>query len=273
MAVLVCGMVASASKADSVIGKIILSQDTNNYSRGQGGEFKVTINYVPSPDFVAVQDASVKTPGLTPVPTGSSGTAAQATFQTFCIEAGDHDVFFNPGVTYKANFIDANPASTNSTPWLHLYAATQALYHAFSTGALAAYGYDYTPGAGRSHSAGELQAAIWVSQGDFNGGFANAALQGQSGIYDGFSQAQSWLTLATSGALAGTGGSVHALSLVNPESPFELHQTQLIDTPSLRSGNNPTPLPTTVAMALSMLGVLGVGSTLRKRINLKTRIA
>ena len=116
----------------------------SQYSSSDGGEFTVTST-----------DAQLQA-----IKSLYSGSAiVNGGFEVFCLEDNQ---FFSNGGTYTYGISDAaipggvsgavigrDPVSLGSA-WL---------YSQFATGSLA--GYNYTPGAGRSASAGQLQNAIW----------------------------------------------------------------------------------------------------------------
>jgi len=166
------GVLASATKADSLLGTLTLTASGATYSDGNGGEFTAS-NLVGSgwTSLLATQAAP---------PQLSSNT-----FQTFCIEAGINDVGFNSGNTYTAYLVDN---ATTSVP-LKLSNTAAALFGAFTTGHLS--GYSLALNSTRIVSAGELQYAIWIAQGDAgaaggpNGagtGFNNATTGNYSGV-------------------------------------------------------------------------------------------
>ncbi len=108
------------------------------YFSGVGGEFTVT-------------------------PSGVPGFVDRSSVQTFCLEYREfislnktYDVVvnikaLNGGVGPEGDYLDPRTAF---------------LYDSFVDGKLDVYGYDYTPGAGRSASAGALQEVIWFLEGE-----------------------------------------------------------------------------------------------------------
>lgn len=120
---------------------IVLSQDTSQYSYGNGGEFRAV-----SPQL--------------------------GTFQTFCVEPLE---YFSPGSTYNfrintgavnggtgANAIDPYTGG----PMDNISIGTAWLYNQFARGILV--GYDYTYGSGRTLSANNLQQSIWWLENETN---------------------------------------------------------------------------------------------------------
>lgn len=102
---------------------------------------------------------------FTAIPNGISGLTDGVSFQTFCVEYYEHIVI---GLTYDVvvntkSINDGDEPYGTSNP---LDPKTAFLYDSFLDGKLAVYGYDYTPGPGRSASAGALQDVIWYIQGD-----------------------------------------------------------------------------------------------------------
>lgn len=83
--------------------------------------------------------------------------------QTFCVEHSEY-IAIGAGYTAIVNTKAMNggvgPIGDPINP------ETAFLYDAFLDGDLAAYGYEYTPGAGRSASAGALQDVIWYLEGE-----------------------------------------------------------------------------------------------------------
>ena len=87
--------------------------------------------------------------------------------QTFCVEYGE---IISSGVAYTGivnttvlddviySMAKQGGVGPGGDP---ISIQTAYLYNAFLDGDLAAYGYEYTPGAGRSASAGALQDVIW----------------------------------------------------------------------------------------------------------------
>jgi len=131
---LILAAAAAAVTADA-LGDTISAQQTPGADYSFGGEF-----------------TAITTPAVLlglPAPSGAPG------FQTFCIES---EVDFTPGapLNYALTQSDhaGNPLSLG-TAWL---------FSEFSTGTLS--GYNYTIGAGRIDSAKNLQAALWILQGE-----------------------------------------------------------------------------------------------------------
>lgn len=111
---------------------------TDGYYSGEGGEFTAT-------------------------PFGVTGLANGVSVQTFCVEYSEY-IYLNHTydvvVNTKAENGGVGPIGDPLDP------KTAFLYDSFVDGKLAAYGYNYTPGAGRSTSAGALQDVIWYLEGE-----------------------------------------------------------------------------------------------------------
>jgi len=128
------------------------------YQNGQGGE------------FVAL-DTTSGTP-VSWVPSGysskakytfTSGSLSGLTgFDTFCVQGGNNDVYFTPGVQYsytESTQILGGPSGT-----LNLTQGAAWLYSNFATGILS--GYNYTNAGSRLADAGALQNALWYLEGE-----------------------------------------------------------------------------------------------------------
>jgi hypothetical protein len=133
---LLIGMFTSALMASPTV----YMARTDGYYSGVGGEFTAT-------------------------PTGISGLTDGVSFQTFCVEYNEH-IYLNQNYDAVVNTRAMNggvlPAGTGDP----LDYRTAFLYDSFLDGKLAAYGYNYTPGSGRSASAGALQDVIWYIEGE-----------------------------------------------------------------------------------------------------------
>jgi hypothetical protein len=127
--VLTLSIIASSSQANPTV--TITRQ--NGYYSGVGGEFTAT-------------------------PFGVTGLADGVTVQTFCVEYSEY-IYLNHTYDVVVNTKAVNggvgPVGDPLNP------KTAFLYDSFADGKLTAYGYDYTPGTGRSASAGALQDVIW----------------------------------------------------------------------------------------------------------------
>lgn len=120
----------------------------NGYFSGDGGEFTLT----PSADFSWILDSYLPF-ALYQYP--SSGLMG---FETFCIEKNEH---VSPGSTYNAEINEygaVNGGVDGGNPD-QISQGSAYLYNNFVLGSLT--GYNYTAGAGRAASAGQLQQAIW----------------------------------------------------------------------------------------------------------------
>ena len=286
----VSGLLASSSMAANVaLGQVQLNG--SNYSFGNGGEFQaIELNNSgnTSPLTGTGWTTNTSTQNMPPA------LASSGQFQTFCIEAGVNDVTFSPGHIYNATMIDQ---STNSNARLTLNAATAALYGAFATGNLMGYNfYNYAVGGSivdtRAQSAGALQYAIWVAQGDASGysqsteaaqvgGLFNqtqfdaavAWLESQPGGYgslDSTELSQAWnfysSSLSSYGSYA-TDTQVVALSTI-PNGALDSAQAQLVEG-SITPHVSDTPLPRSAFAGLSLLVGLSGVELLRKRYGIK----
>ena len=100
---------------------------------------------------------------FTATPTGVTGLTDGVSFQTFCVEYQEH-IYLNQNYDAVVNTKAINGGvGPQGDP---LDAKTAFLYDSFLDGKLATYGYDYTPGSGRSASAGALQDVIWYIEGE-----------------------------------------------------------------------------------------------------------
>jgi hypothetical protein len=97
---------------------------------------------------------------FTATPTGVAGLSDGASFQTFCLEYDEH-IYLNQSYNAVVNTMAMNGGVTPAGTGDPLDPKTAFLYDSFLNGTLASYGYDYTPGSGRSASAGALQDVIW----------------------------------------------------------------------------------------------------------------
>ncbi len=98
-------------------------------------------------------------------PNGISGVDDNVLFQTFCLEYNER-VELNRRYDVVVNDRAINGGLTPAGVGDPLDPKTAFLYNAFLNHDLAAYGYDYTPGASRSGSAGALQEVIWYIEGE-----------------------------------------------------------------------------------------------------------
>ena len=136
-------VVCATLAASTAFPASITMYQNGGYSYGDGGEFTA---YTSPDDFLDY---------YTPK------TIVNGGFETFCVELY---VNFYPGAAYSFNISDTDSQGRALT------AGAALLYYDFAKGILP--GYDYNAGSGRSLSAGELQAAIWLLQGDqVNSGF------------------------------------------------------------------------------------------------------
>jgi len=142
------------------------------YQTGQGGEFTLTV----------VQGTLGLSGYSTDVINKTRGFGYnENSFQTFCIEDGSPAEYIWPNDTMDAiqstsaswgsNYPDGDPVS-QGTGWL---------YSQFAKGILADYDYS---GSGRHDSAGKLQQAIWLLEGE-DGGAANIFTEAVSDAFKG----------------------------------------------------------------------------------------
>jgi hypothetical protein len=129
--VLIGAMAATSLLAIPTSGSVNVSR-TDGYYSGSGGEFTIT------------------------------DVDGKFTFQTFCLELSEQ-VQNNPH-TYQLNqFDEATAGGVNNGATVGggdpISYGTAFLFYEFTKGTLA--GYNYTPGAGREATAGQLQNAIW----------------------------------------------------------------------------------------------------------------
>lgn len=120
----------------------------SGYYTGDGGEFTLT----PSADFSWILDS------YTPFSLYQYASSGLIGFESFCIEKNE---YISTGSTYNAEIkedgaVNGGEAGGNPDP-VSIGAAY--LYNNFVLGSLT--GYNYTAGAGRAASAGQLQQAIW----------------------------------------------------------------------------------------------------------------
>jgi hypothetical protein len=112
------------------------------YFTGSGGEFTI----------------SALTGGLSSLVVGGPNSYSATSFQTFCIETGEHFDNGLPG-TYDAN-INSGAIKGGVGSIDPLSVGTSWLYSQFRAGTLG--GYNYTVGALREAQAGLLQNAFWM---------------------------------------------------------------------------------------------------------------
>jgi hypothetical protein len=120
----------------------------SGYYTGNGGEFTLT----PSADFSWILDS------YTPFSLYQYASSGLIGFESFCIERNE---YISPGSTYNAEINEegaVNGGVDGGNPDQVSIGAAY-LYNNFVLGSLA--GYNYTAGAGRSTTAGQLQQAIW----------------------------------------------------------------------------------------------------------------
>lgn len=130
-------MAVVGSPAALIANQITLTQNAD-YSSGDGGEFTAVTS---GQDFLG--DGYV------------ASTEVNGGFETFCVESS---VYFYQNTTYNYTL-----SSTTDSEGDVLDEGVAFLYYQFATGQLS--GYNYTPGSGRSTTAGQLQAAIWYLMG------------------------------------------------------------------------------------------------------------
>ncbi len=130
--------VLSIFSSSLIAGPTVVLTRQDGYWSGVGGEFTLYPHKVP-------------------------GLIDGVGVQTFCVE---YNEYISLGVPYSAvvntKAIDGGVGGGGDP----IDPMTAFLYDAFCDGALASYGYDYTPGVGREISAGALQGVIWFLEGE-----------------------------------------------------------------------------------------------------------
>jgi hypothetical protein len=294
VAAITFGMIASASRADTADGTVVLTLPTVGQF-GVGGEFTAQMS---GPAHAGTSDANVY---IATQSLPAQGSAGGTTFQTFCIEAGSHDEDFNPGVTYNAYIVSQPPSTSPPLSFMKLNAVTSNLFGAFWNGDLASAqmngysGYDYSNssvgGASRTASAAELQFAIWVAQGDAGIIYGSSStppglgdstdydsqvgiLEADYGTYLTSSQlTQSYdlyqLGLGATYALDGT--NVAVLGLGDPEGYYQA-QLVVTTTAGMQAVLGDSPLPKSGLSGFCLLGGLAGFQGLRKLQRSKRRL-
>ena len=174
-------------------------------------------------------------------PTGIAGVADGVAFQTFCVEYNEQinlNQSYSVVVNTKAMNGGVLPAGTGDP----LDPKTAFLYNAFLNGNLAAYGYNYTPGAGRSASAGALQDVIWYIEDERPKDWVTGSLQDK--LY--------------TAALACNWTDIGNVRIMNLTQDGQLRQDQLVRI-------NIVPAPG--AMLLGSIGVALIGWIRRKQMS------
>jgi hypothetical protein len=138
-------------------GRVYYSRSSGYYS-GAGGEFTIRSD---GPPGLQLSNAAYS-------PTTSGVGGYSESFQTFCVEEREY-VDQPMDVWVSTAFINGSPGSHAweggvSGVGDDLNPQTAFLYYKFATSTLS--GYNYTPGAGRSNSAGYLQNTIWFFEGE-----------------------------------------------------------------------------------------------------------
>jgi hypothetical protein len=163
------GFVACALMAASVFATpTVTLWQQSGYSYGVGGEF------VAKPSNLSDWAWNPLDPvlDLYASTTENQGTGGRnPSFETFCLEHGET---VSPGTLYEVTINNSAVLGGVGPAGDPLSQGTAWLYEQFASGTLA--GYNYTPGAGRSTSAGDLQKAIWYLEGE-SGGSLTAAYQ------------------------------------------------------------------------------------------------
>ncbi len=139
------GILLAITAAPVISGPTVTVSRKDGYFSGNGGELTIS----PSADISWVLNL------YDPKARGDND------FQSFCLEGTEivqlgptYNVVFNDRAVYGGVGPVGDPISIG-TAWL---------YHEFQLGTLE--GYDYTPGSGRSASAGALQNTIWWLEGE-----------------------------------------------------------------------------------------------------------
>ncbi|HEY1685538.1 MAG TPA: hypothetical protein VGG19_12300 [Tepidisphaeraceae bacterium] len=267
---------SSASMAGTYLGQAVLSWSPGSYSSGYGGEFNTTLYYsTTSPISVAAQANTVYIPSQNnSAPTALDGytliMSNPAVFETFCIQAGANDVTFNPG-SYYAGVVENSAYNANNPQGTQTVTVlTQTLYAMFSDGTLASEGYDYNLSGNRSTSAGELQSAIWVNQGDYTNDTAGiTAALAEAGITaDGtsISQVETYLAITPGATSDANYQSVQIMGLYdNPDDAIAgssngIAQAQLVEITGIPAADLASvPLPLASEQILFVLAGMGLG--------------
>jgi hypothetical protein len=157
-------LVLSAGSAWATWG--IAGGSYDPFQSGDGGEFAVL---AVDADGIAQSwiPADYSSLVLYTFPTDDSGNSGAfnglTAFETFCVEGGTNDVYFNPGQIYTYSL--SEDVLGGSQPDMTLSVGAAWLYEQFATGTLEGYDFSTTDG-GRSTTAAELQDAIWFLQGE-----------------------------------------------------------------------------------------------------------
>jgi hypothetical protein len=146
--VLLIGIFTSSLMAGPTTPSVYMTWQSGYYS-GVGGEFTAT-------------------------PTGITGLTDGVSFQTFCVEYNEH-IYLNASYSVVVNTKAINGGVLPAGIGDPLDPRTAFLYDSFLNGTLA--NYNYTPGTGRSDSAGALQDVIWYIEGEQNKTWADNSLQ------------------------------------------------------------------------------------------------
>jgi hypothetical protein len=131
------------------------------YQTGSGGEFTLQII---SPDLWPVLYN-----GYVDGKTMNVDASLTNSFQTFCLE---HSEYIYPNTTFDVSISNKAVQGGVGPTGDAISLGTAWLYSQFATGGLAAYGYDYanpgrsTPDGVVAASAGQLQNAIWMLEGE-----------------------------------------------------------------------------------------------------------
>lgn len=228
----VAALVLSAVAVAAEAGTIKLTVDPSNYSGDYGaGEFKV-LEFTGG--SIGPIDADTNAPG--------------GVFQTFCAESNENIAF---STTYDWTMSDSAVAggySGGSPDPLSAEAAY--LFTQFWNGTLT--DYDFTLGSGRSDSATALQLALWKLEGEIQPGDLTTA-------YNGNTQAQDWVTLATNAVSDGDWsgiGNVRVLNLTNQQTGANVQSVLVV-----------IPLPPAALLGLGLMTAMGAVGAIRRRRN------
>jgi hypothetical protein len=189
------GLVVAAASAVAVLGF------TSESASGLSGTVQFTRHSTFDGDVGGGEFGGEFVTGALTMPAMGAGVQdGSIDFQTFCLELNEHLPYavyplFGDVVNFTVNTgaINGGISGQESTNFDPISPQTAYLYTRFWNGTLP--DYNYTPGAGRKASAGELQFAIWKLEGEFAPDLSD----------NGHVQAEAWVDLANANAGSGIG--------------------------------------------------------------------